>query len=123
LSEAIAYLDDKETGWVMDPRDGLATTTKFLPTVADLHEFLRKRREREEQFVPKHSHLPRFTPQVDRVPEPKVYGAVDPYPALTAEFGYIMVKHRLFETLHEASRALATQGREAAAAILERSSP
>lgn len=40
---------------VTNPATGIATVSRFLPSVADIHEFLRKERERHEQYRP-HTH-------------------------------------------------------------------
>jgi len=36
--------------WLTDPRQGIHTRCKFLPAAADVHEFLRERRARRDQF-------------------------------------------------------------------------
>lgn len=55
LTDTLSYLTDEELAWITNPRDGLATVCKFLPTPADVHEFLRARREKAEQFKPAHT--------------------------------------------------------------------
>lgn len=52
MVESLAYLEDHELAWLTDPRDGLQTVCKYLPTPADVHGFLRDRRARAEQFKP-----------------------------------------------------------------------
>lgn len=52
MVEVLAHLTDEELGWLTHPRDGLHTVCKYLPTPADVHEFLRERRARIEQFRP-----------------------------------------------------------------------
>jgi hypothetical protein len=52
MVESLAHLSDEELAWLTHPRDGLHTVCKFLPTPADVHEFLRNRRARAEQFQP-----------------------------------------------------------------------
>jgi hypothetical protein len=55
FTESLSYLSDEELGWVTDPREGLGTVCKFLPTAADLHEFLRNKRAKMEAFKPAHT--------------------------------------------------------------------
>jgi hypothetical protein len=52
MVECLAWLSPEELGWLVDPRTGLQTALKYLPTPADVHEFLRERRARIEQFRP-----------------------------------------------------------------------
>jgi len=60
MTEALAHLTPEEHGWLTDPRDGLATVCKYLPTVADVHEFLRNKRAKQEQFKPAHTSWKRL---------------------------------------------------------------
>ena len=55
MVESLAYLSDEELAWLTHLRDGLQTVCKFLPTPADVHDFLRNRRARAEQFQPAHT--------------------------------------------------------------------
>jgi hypothetical protein len=52
MVQCLAWLTPEEHGWLTHPRNGLHTVCKFLPTAADVHEFLRNRRARAEQFQP-----------------------------------------------------------------------
>lgn len=52
MVECLASLTDEERGWLTDPREGLATVCRFLPTPADVHDLLRKRHARADQFKP-----------------------------------------------------------------------
>lgn len=52
MVESLAYLSDEEMAWLTHPRDGLHTVCKYLPTPADVHQFLRDRRAKAEQFQP-----------------------------------------------------------------------
>ena len=52
MVEVLSWLSPEEHGWLRHPRDGLNTVCKFLPTPADVHEFLRAKRAKAEQFVP-----------------------------------------------------------------------
>lgn len=52
MVESLAHLTDQELAWLTSPRDGLHTVCKFLPTPADVHQFLREKREKLEQFKP-----------------------------------------------------------------------
>lgn len=52
MVECLGYLSDDELATLANPRDGLQTVCKFLPTPADVHGFLRERRERLEAVRP-----------------------------------------------------------------------
>lgn len=52
MVQCLAWLTPEEHAWLTHPRDGLHTVCKFLPTAADVHEFLRSKRARAEQFQP-----------------------------------------------------------------------
>lgn len=52
MVECLAWLSPEELAWLADPRTGLQTTLKYLPTPADVHTFIRETRARKEQFVP-----------------------------------------------------------------------
>lgn len=52
MVEALSWITPEEHAWLTDPREGLHTVCKFLPTPADVHQFLRERRARAEQFRP-----------------------------------------------------------------------
>jgi hypothetical protein len=45
MIEHLSYLTDEEIGWITHPRDGLHTVCKYLPTPADVAEFVRAKRE------------------------------------------------------------------------------
>lgn len=45
MIEHLSYLTDEELAWITHPRDGLHTVCKFLPTPADVAEFLKAKRE------------------------------------------------------------------------------
>jgi len=48
LTACLAHLDDQETEALIHPATGLATKLKFLPTPADVHQFLKPMRDRRE---------------------------------------------------------------------------
>lgn len=52
MVEVLAYLTDEELGWLTHPRDGLHTVSRYLPTPADVHAFLRDRKARLEAVRP-----------------------------------------------------------------------
>jgi hypothetical protein len=56
ITETLSYLTEEELSWIAHPREGLATVCKFLPQPADIHEFLREKRAKAEQFKPSHTH-------------------------------------------------------------------
>jgi hypothetical protein len=55
LTETLSYLTDEELAWIANPREGLATVCKFLPTAADVHDFLRAKRAKEAEYKPAHT--------------------------------------------------------------------
>ena len=61
LSETLAGLTTSEMVWLCDANDGLATVCKYLPTTADIHDFLRARRAKAEQFKPAHTAYRKLT--------------------------------------------------------------
>lgn len=60
LTESLSYLSDEELAWLTNPRDGLATVCKYLPTPADVHEFLRQKKAKAEEFKPAHTNYRRL---------------------------------------------------------------
>lgn len=52
MVESLSWLTPEEHEWLTHPREGLQTVCKFLPTPADVHEFLRARRARQEAVRP-----------------------------------------------------------------------
>lgn len=52
MVQSLAWLTPEEHGWLTHPREGLQTVCKFLPTPADVHEFLRAKRSRLEAVQP-----------------------------------------------------------------------
>ena len=52
MVECLAWLSREELSWLVDPRTGLHTTLKYLPTPADVHGFIREAKTRKEQFAP-----------------------------------------------------------------------
>lgn len=52
MVESLSWLTPEEHGWLTHPRTGLQTVCKFLPTPADVHEFLRERRAKLEAVLP-----------------------------------------------------------------------
>ena len=61
MAECLAGLTTEEFSVVTNPSTGIATVSRFLPCVADIHEFLRKEQARHEQFKP-HTHYRRLEP-------------------------------------------------------------
>lgn len=55
MAECLSGLTPEEFAVVTNPATGIATVSRFLPSVADVHEFLRNERARHEQFKP-HTH-------------------------------------------------------------------
>ena len=52
MVEILAYLTDEELAALTAPRDGLHTVSRYLPTPADVHGFLRERKARLEAVRP-----------------------------------------------------------------------
>lgn len=52
MVKTLSWLTPEEHAWLTHPREGLHTLCKFLPTPADVHEFLRARRARLEAVQP-----------------------------------------------------------------------
>lgn len=50
LTDTLEALTDEELAWVSDPREGVHTVCKFLPTPADVFDLIRKRREAADKF-------------------------------------------------------------------------
>lgn len=61
MVETLAFLTDEERAWLTHPREGLHTVCKFLPTAADVHEFLRAKREKIDTFKPAHTAYRRLS--------------------------------------------------------------
>lgn len=55
MTETMAALTEEEIVWLSDRREGLATVCKYLPTPADVHDFLKAKRAKAEQFRPAHT--------------------------------------------------------------------
>lgn len=54
-------MSDTELAWLADRNTGLATVCKYLPSVADIHEFIRAKRAKAEQFKPAHTAYRKLT--------------------------------------------------------------
>ena len=52
FTETLTHLTDEEMGWITDPREGLATRCKYLPTPADVFELIRERRAARDRINP-----------------------------------------------------------------------
>lgn len=52
MVEVLSWLSPEEHGWLTHPRNGLQTVCKFLPTPADVHQFIRERRASLEAVRP-----------------------------------------------------------------------
>lgn len=62
MVDTLSWLTDEELAWLTDPRSGLHTVCKYLPTAADVHEFLRNKRAKLEQFKPAPTHYHKAEP-------------------------------------------------------------
>lgn len=96
---------------MVDPRLGISARCKFLPTQAEVIEYADMLREKREAVRDLRK---------GRVPEPIGLGKkAEPFPALWAAFkDETDLLRRNFDTLADASRALAMHGREAAVRVL-----
>ena len=45
FTEYLSFMTEEELAWITHPRDGLHTVCKYLPTPADVAEFLSKKRD------------------------------------------------------------------------------
>lgn len=52
MVECLAYLTDDELAAITEPRSGLHTVCRYLPTPADVHGFLRDAKARQEASRP-----------------------------------------------------------------------
>jgi hypothetical protein len=56
LTEAIYHLTTAQIDQLMDPAAGILTTSKYLPTIAEIHAFLNVKVQQAEQFRPRTSY-------------------------------------------------------------------
>lgn len=61
MVQSLSWLTPEEHAWLTHPREGLHTVCKFLPTPADVHEFLREKRARLEAIRPAPTTYRRLT--------------------------------------------------------------
>lgn len=116
LSELLATYPDDVLKSMCDRRIGISARCKYLPTHADVIEYA--------EALEAKRYATRDLRQ-GRKPEPIGFGAkCIPFPALWKAFANepeLLV--RRFESLFDASRALATQGVDEARAILAKAKP
>lgn len=65
MIEMLSYLTDEEMAWTTDPREGVHTRCKFLPTPADVHELIREKRARLDAVRLPKSTWKTFEPDFD----------------------------------------------------------
>jgi hypothetical protein len=65
MIEMLSYLTDEEMAWITDPREGVQTRCKFLPTPADVHELIREKRARLDAVSLPRSTWKTFKPDFD----------------------------------------------------------
>lgn len=113
MSELLSTFPEDILRTMTDARIGISARHKFLPTQADVIEF-------HEKLMEKRASMRDI--RQGRVPEPIGLGTkAEPFPKLFAAFKHEpTLLHRTFEALWDASRSLATEGREAAEKILRR---
>lgn len=63
MVQSLSWLSPEEHGWLTHPREGLHTVCKFLPTAADVHEFIRDKRARLEAVQPAPTTYRKFEPE------------------------------------------------------------
>ena len=68
FAESLSYLTTEEMAMISNPIDGIHTASRYMPTAADVHEFLRKKREPLEKY--KAFGKPRNPLPPDPDPEP-----------------------------------------------------
>lgn len=113
IAELLADIPPENLRVMVDPRIGISAKHKFLPTQADILEF--------DEQIEARRYATRDLRQ-GRVPEPIGLGVkAMPFPKLAAAFkDQPHLLQRSFDCLFDASKALATQGRDAAETILKR---
>ena len=112
IAELLASFDADVLRTMTDPRIGISARCKFLPTQADIVEVaeaLEARRHATRDL--RQGRVPEQVYQRKPMPFPKLWAAFHSEPTLL---------DRNFDTLADASRALAQHGREAAEGILKR---
>lgn len=112
LAKLLATYPDDVLATMADIRIGVSARCKFLPTPAEIVEFGERIEDRRAALKDVRN---------GRVPEPIGNGGkAVPFPLLFSFFrNEPELLQRTFETLYDASRALAIDGKEAAAAILK----
>lgn len=68
MVECLSWLTPEEHAWVTDPREGVQTRTKYLPTPGDVFDVIRERRERRERTT---ASSPRGVFRFDDRPDPR----------------------------------------------------
>lgn len=121
ITETLSYLTPEELGWITDPRDGIATRCRFLPTPADVFDLIREKREIKEKRDAERLRLDRFKTKPVFSTTRRI-ALTCPFPALEAAFGETHDLRQPFDILCDASRMLATRGRDAALTVLIRAS-
>lgn len=113
LAELLATYPDDTLRTVVDQRIGVSARCKFLPTHADIIEYVERLEDRR--------YATRDLRQ-GRVPEPIGNGQKpDAFPKLTSAFkAEPTLLQRNFDCLYDASRALAIDGPESAREILRK---
>lgn len=123
ITETMSWLTDQELAWLTDPRDGLHTVCQYLPTPADVHNFLKTKRVKEDQFKSFRASscpLNRHDYRVLDEPRPPFRPYLKLWEAFAGEPHLLKSRDTLtFDRLTEASRRLAMEGREAARVVLE----
>lgn len=112
IAELLAGFDDEVLKTITDKRIGVSARCKFLPTQADIVEFaeaLEARRHATRDL--RQGRVAEKPYERPAMPFPKLWAAFREEPALL---------ERTFDTLADASRALAQHGRAEAEGILRR---
>lgn len=65
LTELLGSYDDETVARLVDMRTGIPSRCKFLPTVADIVEFVKEIEDRKHQFVSPPSVYKKFPPAPD----------------------------------------------------------
>ena len=124
LTQFLSTLTEQELAWVMDVRNGIKARCKFVPSPADLNELIADRRAKKDQFEPSSGGgYQRFTPAPWTEEDERVAAVrrtYNPFPRLSAAFDAEReLLQRTFDTLFDASAALARDGHAAARLVLE----
>lgn len=87
IADAISWMTDAEIDALMDPRDGyVANADGYLPSVGKLHEFLRNKQAKADQF--KSHPTSGYKRLMDETPDPRPPTLEERKAVVLRELGY-----------------------------------